>query len=115
MCDQVINDFLSTLHNKKIAYFGTAGFGGSKEYYDSLWNRIKNNIDVSNTLFKPYFCQGKMPVSVRNRYVDLIHKHPDDKKLQVSIDNFDKALTHPDQKDKENAKKWILDIIKAQE
>ena len=77
----------------KIAIFGTAGFGESQEYFDKLYERTKINIDSSNQLFGYLYCQGKMPISVRNKYIDLIKQNPEDKKIQVSLDNFDKALT----------------------
>ena len=38
-------------------------------------------------------------MQIRDRYVDLIKEHPDDKRLKVSVENFDKALPHPDQED----------------
>lgn len=107
-----ILDFIKKLKNKKIAYFGTAGFGGSVEYYNTLFERVKLNIDLSNQILGYFYCQGKMPIQVRNRYVEMITKNPEDSKLKVSIKNFDDALSHPDQNDLDNVKKWINNIIK---
>ena len=50
-------------------------------------------------------------MAVRDRYVSLITEHPDDKKIKVSIDNFDKALSHPDENDLQNAKNWMKSIL----
>ena len=111
MCCHDIAEFLKGLENEHIAYFGTAGFGGSQEYYEALYSRIKAIIPESNTLLGKYFCQGKMPVAVRERYVSMLTEHPDDKKLQVSVENFDKALSHPDSKDLSSAGKWACDVI----
>ena len=58
-----------------------------------------------------FYCQGKMPMSVRGRYVKMIQENPEDKNLAVSIENFDKALSHPDKNDLENAKKFALEMI----
>ena len=52
-----------------------------------------------------------MPIRVRERYVALITEHPEDKQLEVSIKNFDEALSHPDQDDLENIKKWAYSIV----
>lgn len=41
----------------------------------------------------------------------MIQEHPDDKQLKVSLDNFDKALLHPDDNDLNNAKNYALKII----
>ena len=40
MCCKEIENFMKSLENKQIIYFGTAGFGDSKEYYEMLFNRI---------------------------------------------------------------------------
>ena len=57
--------FLLSLENKKIAYFGTAGFGGSNEYYIKLFNRVKSYIKKSNKIIGYFYCQGKMPEKIR--------------------------------------------------
>ena len=111
MCATEIADFMKSIKNSKVAYFGTAGFGGSEEYFNRLFERIKTNIDDSNKILGEFFCQGKMPMQVKDRYVNLIKEHPDDKNLKVSIENFDKALTHPDKNDIQNAKEWVKNII----
>ena len=111
MCCKEIADFCQRLSNKQIAYFGTAGFGGSEEYYESLYTRVKEIIPSNNTVVDYFFCQGKMPMSIRDRYVNLITEHPDDAKLKVSIENFDKALSHPDTTDLENVKLWARKLI----
>lgn len=67
MCCKEIAEFLKTLENKKIAYFGTAGFGGSKEYYDALAKRVKDIVPDSNEMTESFFCQGKMPMRVREQ------------------------------------------------
>lgn len=110
-CTKEIAEFLSQLNNKKVAYFGTAGFGGTTEYYDTIYNRVKKNINESNMLLGYFYCQGKMPLSIKNKYEQLIKANPEDKNLQVSIKNFEQALNHPDNEDAENAKIWINTIL----
>ena len=92
----------------QLVYFGEPK---AEEYYEKLFERIKTNINDSNKILGKFFCQGKMPMQIRDRYVDLIKEHPDDKRLKVSVENFDKALTHPDKKDIQNVKKWIKEIL----
>ncbi|MDO5402484.1 MAG: flavodoxin family protein [Eubacteriales bacterium] len=111
MCCTEIADFMKTLDNKRIAYFGTAGFGGSKEYYQSLFDRVKKLCQFTSSMEDYFFCQGKMPMNVRNRYVSMLHEHPEDKKLEVSIKNFDEALKHPDEADIRNVKDWAIKVI----
>lgn len=109
-CCEAIADFLKTLENKKIAYFGTAGFGGSAEYYQLIGNRALCHVDDSNVVENSFFCQGKMPMAVRDRFVKMIQEHPEDKNLEVSVNNFDEAFNHPNQNDLDQAKIWAKNV-----
>ena len=96
---------------KKVFIFGTCGFGGSEEYYGKLFERAAGLLDESDEIIGHYYCQGKMPMSVKERYVAMLREHPEDKRMQVSLQNFEEALTHPDQKDLERLSE-ILDELK---
>ena len=111
-CSEKVKEKLASIQNKKIAIFGTAGFGGSEEYFHTLYQRVKEFVPKTNEILGYFYCQGKMPLSVKDRYVKMITEHPEDKRLQVSLENFEEALSHPDQKDVENAKKFAKEIIK---
>lgn len=108
--DDII-EFVKKIENKKIAYFGTTGYGGSESYYKTLFERIKTNIDSSNKILGYFYCQGKMPIQVRERYIKMITENPEDSNLKISIKNFDEALSHPDNEDLENAKKWARNML----
>lgn len=110
-CSEGIKTFLSSLNNKTIIYFGTAGFGGSEAYFKALEERMKTHINDTNKYLGAFYCQGKMPISVKERYVSLLREHPEDSKLQVSLKNFEEALTHPDDNDLNNLKTWIKGLI----
>ena len=68
----------------------------------------RQTIDSSNTIVGEYMCQGKMPQSVRERYVKMKEnpEHPDN--IDALIENFDKALSHPDSDDLERLKNIII-------
>jgi len=110
-CTKEIAEFLATLENQKIALFATAGFGGSKEYYDALAGRIKAQVPASNEILGQFFCQGKMPMSVRDRYVAMLQANPEDKNMEVNVKNFDEALSHPDEADLANAAAWARSLV----
>lgn len=110
-CTKEITAFLESLEGKKIALFATAGFGGSKDYYDTLAERIKAQIPASNQILGQFFCQGKMPMSVRERYVAMLQANPEDKNLEVSVKNFDEALSHPNESDLKNAAAWAYGLL----
>lgn len=109
-CDAALAAWLGTLQGKTLAYFGTAGFGGSPAYFDTLFARVQAAVPPANRLLGRFFCQGKMPAGVRSRYVALLTEHPEDKNLQVSLQNFDAALTHPDAADLSAAAAWAAQM-----
>lgn len=110
-CSEDIKKFLSGLTDKKIAYFQTAGFGGSKPYFKRLLDNVMKLIDSSNEVLGSYFCQGKMPQSVKDRYLMMLEKNPDDVRVQESLENFEKAKSHPDFEDLKQVKEWAASIL----
>ena len=92
-------ELLAKLKNKKIFLFGTAGFGGSDVYFEKILGQVKQSIDSSNAVIGEYMCQGKMPQSVRERYVKMQARPLPIPNLDSLIENFDRAATHPDAED----------------
>ena len=73
--DKATAELLAKLKNRKIFLFGTAGFGGSEEYFTNILDNVKKLINESNTVVGEYMCQGRMPGSVRARYGLSVHKN----------------------------------------
>ena len=111
-CGDRINEFCKSLNKEKIALFGTAGFGASKDYYEGLAKRFFDALPEDNKVIDYYYCQGRMPSSIRDRYVSILTKNPEDRNFQVGIENFDQAQSHPDQEDMENAKAFAKEMIR---
>ena len=95
MADGKALELLKKLKNKKIFLFGTAGFGGSDEYFDKIVSKTKEAIDESNTVIGEYMCQGKMPQSVKDRYIKMKERANCPPNIDMLIENFDRALSHP--------------------
>ncbi len=93
-----ISEFLNKAGQRQVFLFGTAGFGASQAYFDQVMKTTAANLDAQATLIGSYMCQGKMPMSVRQRYEQLQQegKMPN---AQAMIENFDKALAHPNAED----------------
>lgn len=102
-CDEQTKEFLKELTNQNVFLFGTAGFGGSEEYFEKILSRVKENLNSGINITGTYMCQGKMPQAVRNRY-EVMEESPQRKMM---LDNFDKALSHPDKQDLENLKAML--------
>ena len=83
-CNQEIIDFLKTLKGKEVFLFGTAGFGGSQEYFDKILSSVQKCLAASNTVIGTY----KM------------------------IENFDTAVSHPDETDLQKLKYAVAQCIK---
>ena len=105
--DKDTAELLPKLKNKKIFLFGTAGFGGSEAYFARILGNVKKLIDESNTLVGEYMCQGRMPDAVRARYVKMKEQPDHMPNLDVLIENFDRALSHPDAADLDNLRKMV--------
>ncbi len=91
--------FLKLLQDKKVFLFGTAGFGGSEEYFHRILKNVQKSLGRSNKIIGTFMCQGKMPMSVRNRYESMKKNPIHMPNLDEMIENFDKALSHPDAAD----------------
>ena len=105
--DDTLTAFLQTLKGKRIFLFGTAGFGGSAPYFEKILAATRQALDGSNTVIGRFMCQGKMPVSVRQRYEAMKAKPLHIPNLDALIENFDKALSHPDAADLEQLKQAV--------
>ena len=107
--DSATLELLSKLRDKKVFLFGTAGFGGSEAYFQKILEHVKQSVGPSNSVFGEYMCQGKMPQSVRDRYMKMKTQPEHPANIDALIENFDRALSHPDEDDLERLRKtfWI--------
>ena len=71
-CSDKMKSIYEKILNKKIFVFATCGFGGDKTYYSKLLERVEKHINKSNQIIGSFYCQGKMPLSVKERYISLI-------------------------------------------
>ena len=86
----------------------TAGFGVSEAYFRKVLDRVRQSIDASNTIVGEYMCQGKMPQAVKERYLKMKEQPEHPANLDMLIENFDRALPHPDAADLEKLRSAIL-------
>ena len=106
-CNREIAAFLKQVKGKEVFLFGTAGFGGDAAYFEKVLTAVKKHLDRSNTVIGTYMCQGKMPMSVRQRYEEMKKQPIHLPNLDAMIENFDKALSHPDADDLERLKQAV--------
>ena len=104
--DQACLELLGRLRNKKIFLFGTAGFGGSEAYFTQILERVQANVPDSCEIVGTFMCQGKMPDVVRERYAAM---EPSPKR-DMMLENFQKALAHPNEDDLTALTKLVQDL-----
>ena len=75
--------------------------------FEKILAATRKALDGSNTVIGSFMCQGKMPVSVRQRYEAMKAKPLHIPNLDALIENFDKALSHPDVADLEQLKQAV--------
>ena len=93
-CDPDTAAFLAKLQNKRVFLFGTAGFGGDPQYFSDILGRVRAHLAPSNLVIGHFMCQGRMPDAVRRRFEALPPKE-----ASKQLENFDRALSHPDDDD----------------
>ncbi len=113
-CSMAISDFLSSLGGKQIALFGTCGMGNSPDYYKTIEKNVSAWIENDNRYLGAFICQGKMPQKVRQKY-ESMRTAENAAQIDLMIQNFDEALTHPDTLDEEHAKVFADKILKQAE
>ena len=95
--DPALEPSLPVLAGKRVFLFGTCGFGGSQAYYDRVLDRFASALPEGAQVVGRYMCQGQMPPAVRERYVKMAEQDP--ARFAPMIENFDRAVGHPDEKD----------------
>ena len=98
-CDAKVEAFLGQCHDKNLFLFGTCGYGKDPAYQQQIIDRVAACVGADNQLIGSYMCQAKMPMSVRDRYVSLKESGQAPDNIDDLIENFDEALSHPDDAD----------------
>lgn len=110
-CSEELQILLKQMENENVFLFGTAGFGKSRDYFDKILGRVEAMLSAGNKVAGSFMCQGKMQESVRRRYETMLEQDPKDMRAQQLIENFDQALTHPDEKDLENLDQCLKELL----
>lgn len=111
-CSDELGRFLAGVHDRKVFLFGTAGFGGAQSYFDQILERVKGHLAADNEVVGTYMCQGKMPQSVRKRYEGMLEQNPGDERIKGMIENFDRAVQHPDETDLKALGEAVTGVLK---
>ena len=114
---QMSKEYVGVTRNDKLRFVVADGqeFGsiaqskGNEAYFQKILEHVKQSVGPSNSVFGEYMCQGKMPQSVRDRYMKMKTQPEHPANIDALIENFDRALSHPDEDDLERLRKIVLD------
>ncbi len=109
-CDGESARFLEGLGGREVFLFGTAGFGGDPGYFERILLQVKKKLPSDARAAGCYMCQGRMPIQVRQRYEAMEGQPGAPENLAGMIENFDRALSHPDPLDVEGLLKRIEEV-----
>ena len=98
-CDDTVALLLKNIKKQEVFLFGTCGFGGGQDYFDQILNKTMKYLNSDVNVIGTYMCQGKMPMTIRDKYVSMKKISGMEEKMESMIANFDQALSHPDQED----------------
>lgn len=111
-CSPEVMDFLDSLSGKNVILFGTCGTGQDEIYYNKLTRTVSGLIPAGNRYLGTYLCQGKMPMSVRERFEAMLEVKGKEQMAHYLIRNFDEALLHPDEHDLACAKGFVQQMLR---
>ncbi len=111
ICNFEVMEYISELHGKNIALFGTCGMGNVKGYYKQIENKVSAMIPEDNVYLGIFMCQGKMPMHVRDKYEELLKLGINDDMAINLLHNFDQALLHPNQEDFGRAREFVETVL----
>lgn len=95
-CPTATAQLLEKLEGKKVFLFGTCGYGGGTEYFNTIYRRFSSHVKPGNLVLGGFFCQGRMPVSVVRRYENMLDANPGSARWASCIETYKQALSHPD-------------------
>lgn len=110
-CSSDTKEFLQKLSGKYVLLFGTCGFDPDQEYYHKIEEQVKQFIPADCRYLGCFICQGKMPMTVREKYQLMLADKKKKSLAEKMIHNFDRALLHPDQKDCVNAVSFVRQSV----
>lgn len=98
-CSDRLKAQLPRLAGKRVFLFGTAGFGGSEEYFSAIARRVAAELPEDCRVEGWYLCPGRMGEGVRRRYEAMARDPATREQGERMLENFRAAQSHPDEAD----------------
>ena len=111
ICTTEVIDFLSGLHGKRVALFGTCGLSGNKEYFKQVEKQVSVFIPDDNEYLGCFLCGGKVAPRVLEKYRQM-QAVCDTPQIRNLIAAYEDAMLHPDEQDFQNACEFAEGVLK---
>lgn len=98
-CSPVAAEGLACLAGKRVFLFGTAGFGGSQEYFERVLANVKKHLPATAEVIGSMMCQGKIDPAGRGRWEAAAAANPDDARAKMMLKTYSVAEKHPTEQD----------------
>lgn len=98
-CSETAATMLQGLAGKRVFLFGTAGFGGSLEYFERVLGNVRQHLPKTAQLIGTFMCQGRIAPAARGRWEAALAKNPEDRQAKMMLMTFDAAEKHPTKQD----------------
>ncbi|MBE5994571.1 flavodoxin family protein BilS [Lacrimispora sp.] len=102
ICTTEVIDFLSDLHGKQIALFGTCGIFENKEYLKQVENQVSVFLPEDNEYLGCYLCGGKMGPKVLEKCRQM-QAQLNTPQIREMILAYEDAMLHPNKEDLDQA------------
>jgi hypothetical protein len=110
-CKTEVLDFLSDLHGKRVALFGTCGLSGNKEYFKQVEKQVAVFLPDDNEYLGCFLCGGRMAPRVLEKYrqMQAIHDTP---QIRAMISAYEDGMLHPNEQDFKDAVEFVESALK---
>lgn len=109
-CSGDIMDYLSELHGKRVALFGTCGMGGSQEYFNRVANQVEAFLPDDCQYLGAFLCAGKMPPQILEKYKQM-QQVQDTPQIRAMIQAYEEGMLHPNEKDFADARAFVERVL----
>lgn len=108
--DQKAQGYLRTIHNKKIALFGTLGAYPDSEHAAKSMSNAAALLAADNELVGTFICHGKVTPRLVDKFKNLPASHPHAMTSEREARHRE-AAKHPDANDLQKAQAWFTQIL----
>ena len=112
-CPEQSQKVMALLPATKVALFATAGFGEGEEYFQKIMTNAAKHLPEGVTLLDTFMCLGKMPMSIEEQYLKLLHDPVVGEQAVAMLKNYNAVKGHPDAKELDAAAAFATKLYNA--